>query len=242
MERFEIDLLVPGVDEELPVVATLVEEGCLNALLPTKRFVETHFDKLTSAQALGELAPKTVLAEEAETIGFPCIVKPRQGRGSRGVAVIKSPEQLAAYLTLHEAGPETAVAQELAVGQEFTVMMAADSKGVLRAMVPVKVGIKRGITLRAETARDEAVEAACRQIHKANPVAGCYNIQLILQEDGRVLVFEINPRVSTTMCLGVAAGIDPIAIFSQTAEGSDLLPFTENLHLRRHWVNQLSAG
>jgi carbamoyl-phosphate synthase large subunit len=237
----EIDLLVPGVDEELSAVAALVEEGRLSALLPPKRFVDTHLDKLVSMRSLGAAAPQTVLAEDAAAIGFPCIVKPRSGRGSRGVAVIHSPEQLAAYLTFYQAPPETIIAQELGVGQEFTVMMAADSSGGLRAVVPVKVGIKRGITLRAETCREAAVEAACRAIHEADPVAGCYNIQLIRRDDGRILVFEINPRVSTTFCLGVAAGVNPIELFLSEPDGAEaLLPFAEGLCLRRFWNNRLA--
>lgn len=238
-QSLEIDLLVPGVDEELPLVAALAEEGRLNALLPPKEFVETHLDKLASMQALGEFAPKTAFTDDAAKVGFPCIVKPRSGRGSRGVAVIKSPAQLDAYLAFHESAPESVIVQEQGLGDEFTVMMAADSAGTLRAVVPVKVGIKRGITLRAETCRDAAVEEACRTIHESNPVSGCYNIQLIRQNDGRILVFEINPRVSTTLCLGVAAGVNPVDIFLHPPEGDGLLPFTENLQLQRFWSNRI---
>jgi carbamoyl-phosphate synthase large subunit len=234
-----IDLLVPGVDEELPIVADLVERGRLKALLPPKPFVETHMDKAESMKQLGELAPRTVPAEKAADLGFPCIVKPRKGRGSRGVSIIKSPEQLAAYLTLSDQEAGGCIAQEQGVGEEFTVMMAADSAGTLRAIVPVAVGIKRGITLRAETRRDEIVEAACRKVHEADPVPGCYNIQLIRQDDGRILVFEINPRVSTTMCLGVAAGVDPVSIFLDVEKTDGLLPFEENVQLRRFWINCL---
>ncbi len=241
-QTLEFDLLVPGVDEELSIVAELVEEGRLKALLPPKPFVDRHLDKFSSMQVLCELAPKTVLAEEAAEIGFPCIVKPRRGRGSRGVSMINSSEQLAAYLTLSEVEAGGCIAQELGRGQEFTVMMAADSAGTLRAVVPVEVGIKRGITLRAKTCRDTAVEEACRKVHETNPVPGCYNIQLIRQDDGRILVFEINPRVSTTMCLGVAAGIDPMAIFLQSTDGEGLLPFEENLRLQRNWINCFEEG
>jgi len=242
-QTLEIDLLVPGVDEELPVVAELVEEGRLKALLPPKLFVNTHLDKFSSMKHLGELAPKTMPAEDAENIGFPCIVKPRRGRGSRGVSVINSPERLAGYLAFSDAGRGDCIAQELGKGREFTVMMAADSAGTLRAVVPVEVGIKRGITLRAGTCRDEAIEAACRKVHAADPVAGCYNIQLIREKDGRILIFEINPRVSTTMCLGVAAGVNPIELFLQepSADDQPLMAFKENLHLRRFWVNRFAA-
>ena len=241
MERLQIELLVPGVDEELSLVAGLVDAGRVQALLPPKPFVDRHLDKFSSMQQLGAFAPKTVMASEAAAIGFPCIAKPRSGRGSRGVSVIKSQEQLAAYLTFYEVKPETVIAQELGTGQEFTVLMAANCAGTLRAVVPVKVGIKRGITLRAETCRDAAVEEVCCKIHEATPVAGCYNIQLIRQEDGRVLVFEINPRISTTFCLGIAAGVNPIEIFLQGSGEASLLPFIENLQLHRFWTNHFST-
>ena len=244
-EKLEVDLLVPGVDEELPLVADLVDAGRISALLPPAAFVRRNLDKFTSMQFLEKLglAPRTVLAEEAEAIGFPCIVKPRQGRGSRGVSVIRSAEKLAAYLTLSEGAEGSCIAQELGQGEEFTVMMAADSEGALRAIVPVAVGIKRGITLRAKTCRDDVVEEACSKVHAADPVPGSYNVQLIRQEDGRVLVFEINPRVSTTLCLGVAAGVNPIELFLQepTGAGPTLRPFTENLQLHRFWVNRLTT-
>ncbi len=241
MQRLKIDLLIPGVDEELLAVAALVEEGRVAALLPPSEFVRRHLDKQTSMQFLHDhhlSAPKTVPATQAEEIGFPCIVKPRSGRGSRGVALIRSCEQLDAYLA-YNGGADGWIAQEQGQGEEFTVMMAADFSGRLHAIVPVAVEVKRGITLRAHTCRNSAVEEACRKVHEADPVAGCYNIQLIHQDDGRILIFEINPRVSTTMCLGVAAGIDPIALFIGEPQPGDAPPpaFKGNLHLTRNWIN-----
>ena len=246
MQREKIDLLLPGVDEELPVVAQLAEQGCIQALLPPLHFVRRHLDKYASMQFLREhqlAAPRTVFAEQAQEIGFPCIIKPRSGRGSRGVAVVHSQEQLQAGLIFNRAGKETFIAQELGVGEEFTVMVAADADGILRAVVPVAVELKRGITLRARTCFNEAVVDACRRVHEADPVPGCYNVQLMLQEDGRILIFEINPRVSTTLCLGIAAGVDPIALYldSQGAAGS-LLPFLDRVQLCRNWVNHLERN
>ena len=43
------------------------------------------------------------------------------------------------------------VLQEIIEGQEYTIMMVADNRSRLMAIVPVKVNIKRGITLRAIT-------------------------------------------------------------------------------------------
>jgi len=246
MQHLRADLLVPGVDEELEIVAKLAAAGKVAALLPPVEFVRRHLDKFSSMQFLHKhrlSAPKTVLAGQAAEIGFPCIVKPRSGRGSRGVALIQTLEKLNAYLAYH-GGAEGWIAQERAQGEEFTVMMAADSAGILRAVVPVAVEVKRGITLRAHTGRNREVEEACRAVHQADPVPGCYNVQLIREADGRILIFEINPRVSTTMCLGVAAGIDPIRIFMEEPAAAEdaLLPFQENLSLRRSWVNCFQEG
>ena len=241
-DKLRIDLVVPGVDEELLHVAELAERGWVRALLPPRHFIERNLDKLACAQFLathGSAAPQTLSAERAHEIGFPCIVKPRRGRGSRGVAVIETREQASAYLAYRAAPAGSFIVQEYARGQEFTVMMAADGEGSLRGVVPVAVELKRGVTIRGSTREDAEVHAACAEIHATDPVPGCYNIQLIRCDDGRVLVFEINPRVSTTLCLGVAAGLDPIAIFLGGGDGaaSALMAYRAGLSLRRNWTN-----
>ena len=130
--------------------------------------------------------------------------------------------------------------QEKIKGIEYTVQMIADAHGWLCTVVPVRVEIKRGITLRAETEAEPRVISACREIHQAVPTGGCYNIQLILTPGGGVFPFEINPRISTTLCLVVAAGIDPIAVFLGHGHPDDVLSFTACVQLRRYWTNIFS--
>jgi len=129
--------------------------------------------------------------------------------------------------------------QELLMGQEYTVLMAADREARLHAVVPVKVMVKRGITLRAETESQPEVINACAAIHRALPTTGCYNIQLYLAPDRRVLPFEINPRISTTFCLGIAAGVDPVEIFLGNAAPKGLRDFRAGLSLKRSWHNHI---
>lgn len=242
----EVSLLVPGVDEELLPIAHARESMGCEVLLPPTEFVSAHLDKLTSNLLLkkyGVPVPQTELPSERQGVSFPCIAKPRKGRGSRGVVIVQSDQELRAHIMLCRCQPDDFIVQELLQGQEYTVMMAADRAGVLRAVVPVKVGIKRGITLRAETDADESVTAACVAIHAVEPVAGCYNIQLFKTEAGTVKPFEINPRISTTACLALAAGIDFIDIYlaEKNIQGLDrigLLPFRDHLGLRRSWHNE----
>jgi carbamoyl-phosphate synthase large subunit len=244
-ERLKVDLLIPGVDEELaPLARNAMALAPMRLLLPDVDYVETMLDKLRMIRALSDKqipVPRSrTLADDLDGLRFPCIAKPRSGRGSRDVRVLNAiTEVIGLRSMLGDAAVKTLL-QDKIEGVEYTVQMAADALGRLCAVVPVKVGVKRGITIRAETDAEPRVIAACQAIHEAIPAAGCYNIQLMLTPEGTVLPFEINPRISTTLCLVAAAGIDPIAIFLGRACNDDILPFVEGIRLRRHWINHFS--
>jgi carbamoyl-phosphate synthase large subunit len=237
-----IDLLVPGVDEELLKLASNVGGlGLTRLLLPHVDYVESMLDKLHMIRALSEKGLPVPLSqkldEECNQIRYPCICKPRRGRGSRDVRVLNSVAEARALNSAMGSAAAGMLLQNKIEGVEYTVQMIADAKGHLRAIVPVRVEMKRGITIRAETEAEPRVIKACSAIHQAIPTGGCYNVQLILSKDGEVLPFEINPRISTTFCLVVAAGIDPIAIFLGQEREGDILPFISGVKLRRHWRN-----
>jgi carbamoyl-phosphate synthase large subunit len=239
-----VDLLVPGVDEELLPIAQSAAAVAPEVLLPPAAFIETHLDKLTSQAVLrskGIAVPETGTLSDRRGITFPCIVKPRRGRGSRDVAIVRSEEELRAHVVMCRRPADDFIVQERLEGQEFTVTMVADRAGVLRAVVPVKVRVKKGITLRAETDRDGAVIAACAAIHAASRVTGCFNIQLVKNAAGEVKPFELNPRVSTTVCLALAAGVNFVDLYlggGAATAASELAPFQDRLRLKRSWHNE----
>ncbi len=245
--RLDIDLLIPGVDEELLALARNASDFAPTRLmLPDAKYVETMLDKLHMIEALAAkkipVPLSHALADDLYDIRLPCISKPRSGRGSRDVRVLDTPEEVAALKSKLGHLAKQMLVQEKVEGVEYTVQMVANARGCLRAIVPVKVGIKRGITLRAETEAEARVMTACLAVHKALPTGGCYNIQLIMTPEGRVLPFEINPRISTTFCLVVAAEVDPIAIFLEDAEQNELIPFVAGIQLQRHWANHFFKG
>ena len=132
---------------------------------------------------------------------------------------------------------EDAVAQEMLYGKEYTVSVIADAFKRLHSVIPIKVGIKRGITIRAEVDFNEKVINACAKIHESLPTSSTYNIQLMLLDDGSVMPFEINPRISTTICLAVASGTDPFGVFLGE-KNSDLQP--KGTKLQRFWINEFN--
>jgi carbamoyl-phosphate synthase large subunit len=237
-----IDVLVPGVDEELEQLSMRrAEFNPTVILLPTFDFTRIMLDKLEFARSLfaaGAPVPRTQsLADLGPWTDFPCIVKPRRGRGSRGVTVVANSIELEAMRTAVIERSDEYVVQELAGGTEYSVQVVADSDQRLRAVFPARIIAKRGITISAIGEQNQAVIKACERIHQSLPTSGCYNVQGILGEDLSFLPFEINPRVSTTLCLAVASGIDPVEIFTAPAERQGLVPFEAGVALNRFWHN-----
>ncbi len=240
-----IDLLVPGVDEELAQLADHRDAfGATKLMSPESTYIRTMLDKFDTAQALSDAglrAPETQLLHAGVAWrDFPCIVKPRVGRGSRGVSVVENAEALAGQANSLRELASGYVVQELIAGQEYSVQVIANDKAELQAVFPARIDIKRGITLRATGEENAAVVAAVVAIHRALPASGSVNVQGILTAEGEFVVFEINPRISTTLCLGVASGLDPIALFAADGPADPLVEFESGLTLERYWNNHFT--
>ena len=241
-KELALDMVIPGVDEELPALAALAGEASPQILLPDRPFVVGMMDKLRAAEliaAAGLAVPRTLPLARAAELDFPIIAKPRSGRGSRGVMVLESPAQATAYLALNAAHPPDAfIAQDRIVGQEYTVFVAADRAGRLAAVVPIKVLIKRGITLRAEIDAAPEILAYVSEFQARLRPIGVYNVQLMLTPNREVYPFEVNPRVSTTFCLAIATGFDPVASFMEGHQGDVFVP-QQRFSLQRSWMNAI---
>jgi carbamoyl-phosphate synthase large subunit len=229
----DVDLIVPGVDEELLLFASNYKLFLpAELLLPDKNYISIMTDKYNTIKILrlnGIKVPDTYMLMQYPSNGkFPCICKPVRGRGSRDVVTVNTP--------INMRYADSMIAQEKIFGTEYTVQMVCSSLGKLCAIVPVKIDIKRGITILAEIDDNIKVIEACQKIHDAIPTKGCYNIQLMLTSDGEVYPFEINPRISTTFCMAIAAGIDPISCFQNGNNSNNLLTFNK-VKLDRHRTN-----
>lgn len=239
-----LDFIIPAVDEELAKLAKLRDLfGNTTLLVPSEEFVNAMLDKMVCMDTLRQhniATPDTTTLNNAKNLSFPVFVKPRVGRGSKNTYVIKSEEQLRALAILFDCRSEDILIQTYLKGEEYTVTMVADKAGNLRAIIPVSVKSKRGITIRGVTVRDEAVTFFCQNLHNALRPTGCYNIQLMKLADGTVMPFEINPRISTTFCLALAAGVDPVALYLTADTDTYLSPINAGVSLHRFWSNYIS--
>ena len=243
--KLKIDVLIPSVDEELIFLAQSINDQIITKImLPQESYVTTMLDKLLMIKALeghAILVPKTEsLDTEVSEFRYPCIIKPRLGRGSRGVVSVSSRAEVENFKIKLGQSAVTHVIQQKYFGTEYTVQMVADAEGKLICVVPIRIFSKKGVTIHAQVDNNKLVIEACKFIHKKIPCRATYNIQLMLTEAGEVYPFEINPRISTTFCLVVSAGLDPIDLFLNSSTSASLKTAQNNKTLFRHWYNEFT--
>jgi carbamoyl-phosphate synthase large subunit len=241
LRREHPHFIVPLVDEEIPKVHRLVQAEYpeMRVVAPTLAFCELTMDKWTMAQALaahGLGVARSWLASDAADATYPAIVKPRTGRGSRGLAFLDGPGDLERYLAAAPQGADQYLVQERLTGREFTTSVVVALDGTLLAVVPKEAVDKRGITQVGVTRAMPAIDAQCRAIVAALAPGGPFNVQSILDASGAPRVIEINPRYSTTMALTLAAGINEVDAVLRHARGLDpgKLTFEPDLMMVRY--------
>lgn len=221
----KVNVVVPLVDEEL-LRSLELEKDNLIVVLPEYDFVNLCLDKyqlMKKLKGAGILIPDThLISDSLNDIHYPVVVKPRTGRGSRGLGIIYSEVELASFLESSPYQNDELLLQTYIDGLEYTVSVVVWRDGEVQAVVPKEIIFKKGITHFAVTRRNEKIETLCKRIQEKLHANGPFNVQLRLEKNtGTPLLFEINPRFSTTVSLTMAAGVDEVGGLISHAIGDD---------------------
>jgi carbamoyl-phosphate synthase large subunit len=210
----QVDAIIPLADEEL-INATELERDGVIVLLPKKEFIELCLDKYSLMRQLdsfGIPVPTTRLVSQGlGSLNFPLILKPRQGRGSRGIKLIFSEKEFHAAFESELYSPDELIVQQYIDSTKYTISVVIWRDGEVQAVVPKETIYKQGITWLAVARKHSGIDHLCRNIQNSLHADGPMNVQLRLDNStGIPYVFEINPRYSTTVTLTVRAGIEEV--------------------------------
>jgi carbamoyl-phosphate synthase large subunit len=211
-----VSIIISVVDEELIKLGTLECES-LKVIQPNNDFIELCLNKINLFDRLKKLNIPVPITIKASNRGlhellFPVIIKPIIGRGSRGIAIAWTEDELEKKLLRSEYKVEDLLIQEYIQGEEYTISVVAWRDNIIRAIVPKHVLVKQGVTKLAKTEKNNIISDYCEVMHKALNPRGPYNVQLIIDKSsGQPYLFEINPRYSTTATLTIASGVDEVA-------------------------------
>ncbi|WP_329106456.1 ATP-grasp domain-containing protein [Micromonospora sp. NBC_01699] len=198
--RHDVDLIVPTVTEELPVLAPLAARPGLPAVLVSPvSAVAIADDKWRTAQVLaaaGVAVPRSVLPGVLSPpalrgyLGSTYLSKPRRGRGGRGVRV---------HDRTGTPPPDPGdVLQEFIPGTEYAVDLFVDRLGQVRAVVVLrKTTLAQGRVGNAvRVVRDNPSDVAdlARAAVRAIGVTGPADLDIRRRRDGTPVVLEVNAR------------------------------------------------
>ncbi len=162
----------------------------------------------------------------AGELGFPLLIRPSFTLGGSGGGVARSPEDLQAVVEngLRESPVHTVLVEESVLGwKEFELEVMADGAGGFVVVCSIEnvdpMGIHTGDSITvapAQTLTDKEYQRlrdmARRVMAAVGVQTGGANVQFAVNpSDGRVLVIEMNPRVSRSSALASKATGMPIA-------------------------------
>lgn len=196
-----IQLLIPTVSEELPILASEWKKmSDIPVVIGPQQAVSDADDKFLTYKRLssqGVCVPRYLLPSQVSSpeeislkLGWPCLSKPRVGRGGRGVVIrnVKDwPEisMLDDRYILQEFIPGTDYAPNVYIGKK-SVIVVLEKTRLKEGIVGNAAEVKR---VNAPDVADIAISAA-----KAMNLTGPMDIDIRRRNDHKPVVLEINAR------------------------------------------------
>ena len=221
VRRHHINALLLMSEAELRVLHRLAQTSIAGMPLlgVCSRALDIGLDKLRTARFLRDIGvpgPWTIDATiGVEPVELPCIYKPRMSAGSKGVAVCRTAEEAAWHAGRGEAG----VFQEWLLPAESEVTCAVyRTRDGRSAVLPLLRRLAGGFTAWARVIEEKDVEDQCLRVAEALDLRGPINVQMRLTRQGP-RIFEINPRLSSTVLLRHLIGFSDVAWMLDEFEG-----------------------
>ena len=252
-----IDALIPGSDHDLLPLASVRDDwaarGVCQVLISDFELVRTCRDKVATCQFLedrGIPTPRSAwdlslrdAISWAESNGYPVVIKPRDGSGSRHVQILHDEEELNFFF------PRTPnpMLQEYLSGsgkdQEFSCGLFVDRDGSLVGTLMARRELNHGTTYRAEINFWPEVHDLLLAIGSAVRPRGVLNVQLRLTKRGPV-PFELNIRCSGTTAIRAYFGYnEPEMLLRHYVLGEELTPpVTRTGYALRYWNEVFLEG
>ena len=179
-------------------------------LLNNQLIVDNFLDKLRTTHFLNSLGirtPRTILLRDYDrSIGFPAIIKPRRGYGSKRLWIVEDEHDLA-YVKKKDDG--LLIVQEYMgrVEEEYTTGVFSDGHNVSSITFKRRLGFG-GLSAEAVYYECPFLEDLAEKVAFATGLRGSINIQSRRLEENLFVPFEINPRLSSTLPFRKHFGFD----------------------------------
>lgn len=231
------DAILSGPEEELLALSKnkkKIEKKGVVLLTPDYGYVKICADKVKTDWGFKYCRVETPKIFYDDEPSFPCIIKPRFGRGSKDVYLAKDEEELQFYLK----NVKAPIVQEFIRGVEYSVDILADRSFNAVSVVPrIRIAIESGKSVKSTTVYDKEIIEKCKKITRELELFGPSCIQCIRNENGLYFI-EINTRFGGGSILSIKADPTIIKNLLRIIRGEDPIPsktFTAGLTMLRYY-------
>jgi carbamoyl-phosphate synthase large subunit len=194
IEKENVQLIIPTTDYEIYYLSLHQDILKTEVVASNAQTAKIYLDKYATYkhhEALGIPFSKSWLPSEFEYECNDIIVKPREGRGSRGIHI--NPEKPKKF-------SDDFVIQPLHKGIEITTAFYVKKDGCLHGLFTMERELTNGATSRSKTTKayDSQLEAIIKKMIQHKGLAGSINLQSIVDAEGKIIPFEVNCRISGT--------------------------------------------
>lgn len=209
----------------------LEEAGVILCLSPEETITicrdKMKFYEFLTENGIGNPIPARMLDSiSPESITYPAVVKPYNGRSSQGLCYLNDKEEMKRFLTGCES--HNYVVQPYFKGSVITVDVVRQADTEQSAAVCRKELLRtpNGAGTSVLVFSNPALEALCKETARALGIRGCVNFEFIEGEDGTFSMLECNPRFSGGVEFSCLAGYDCVSNHVKCFTGEDI----ERLH------------
>ncbi|MDM5246503.1 ATP-grasp domain-containing protein [Lysinibacillus sp. G4S2] len=200
VKKYNIQLIIPTSEPEIRFFNKnkISEISDVKILMPSFNIMDLGFDKYETSKFLqknGLPFPWTYEVANSQPAEFPCIIKSKDGSGSKAVSIVTEEN----YLEVKK-GKENWIYQELLLpnDEEYTCGIFKSKNSEHLKTIIFKRTLSGGRTGYAEVVENTNISNFLNKVCKYVKFSGSINIQLRLTTKGP-MIFEINPRFSSTL-------------------------------------------
>ena len=203
----KIDLIIPSTDYEIYYLALHKGEVPCEIVVSEKETASNYLDKFLTFKHLdkNDLAFATSFLPSNYSGEFnEFILKPRKGRGSRGLKI--NPASIEGY------SDDEYMIQELHKGPEITTAFYVNKHKKLHGFITLDRVLENGTTTHCKvvTEYDSKLKELLEKIIKVSNIRGSANLQSIVNAKGEIMPFEINCRISGTNSIRANFGFEDV--------------------------------
>lgn len=237
IQENKIDLVIPVSEPEL----RNIEKHCYlddfyqkPTILSNFESMKIGFDKKETADFLAKNGlpyPQTCLIEEYNLDNYPVLIKSRDGSGSKSIHIVKNKIEMDLYKKVYP----NFIVQELLTDEdgEYTCGLFRSTSGEIRSII-YKRKLMGGFSGFGSREEHPEIIKLLNKIAVLLDLRGSINVQLRLV-NGIPVIFEINPRFSSTVLFRHLMGYQDVIWSIQDKLGIPISSFNLNKNVSKFY-------